>query len=71
MKTLDLHGIKHEKVDRIVENFVLLERLPCRIITGNSPTMRGLVEEVLRRYNLHACVENDWNLGSLIIKEQC
>jgi len=69
MNTLDLHGLKHEKVDWIVENFVLMEDLPARIITGNSPAMRGIVEEVLRRYNLRAYVENDYNLGSLIITE--
>ena len=61
MNTLDLHGLKHEKVDWIVENFVLMEDLPARIITGNSPAMRGIVEEVLRRYNLRAYVENVFN----------
>ena len=35
-KTLDLHGVKHEDVDRLVENFVLLNEVPMKIITGNS-----------------------------------
>ena len=30
MKELDLHESKHEDVDRIVENFVLLNELPVR-----------------------------------------
>ena len=28
MKELDLHGVRHEEVDRLVENFILLNRLP-------------------------------------------
>ena len=36
---LDLHGVKHEDVDRLIENFVLLNSPPMRIITGNSEKM--------------------------------
>ena len=43
---LDLHGIKHEDVNRVVENFVLLNETPLNIITGNSTMMRELVVEV-------------------------
>ena len=50
MKTLDLHGVKHEDVDRIVENFVLLNKTPLTIITGNSDRMPELVLEVLYRH---------------------
>ena len=49
MKKLDLHGIKHEDVDRIVENFVLLNEPPIDIITGNSQKMQELVLDVLNR----------------------
>jgi hypothetical protein len=52
MNKIDLHGIKHEDVDRLVENFVLLNDAPMRIITGNSNTMRDLVIEVLDRHNI-------------------
>ncbi len=52
IEQLDLHGIRHDEVDRLVENFVLLKSLPLRIITGNSEKMRGLVIEVLNRHNL-------------------
>ena len=34
IKELDLHGVRHHEVDRKVENFVLLEEKPIRIITG-------------------------------------
>ncbi len=49
MKKLDLHGIKHEDVDRVVENFVLLNEPPIDIITGNSQKMQELVLDVLNR----------------------
>ena len=52
IKKLDLHGIKHEDVDRLVENFVLLNNPPIRIITGNSNQMRDIVVEVLSRHDM-------------------
>ena len=52
IKQLDLHGIKHEEVDRLVENFVLLNEPPIRIITGNSNGMRDIVTEVLDRHDM-------------------
>jgi len=42
-KTLDLHGVKHADVDRLVENFVLLNEPPLTIITGNSQRMQEIV----------------------------
>ena len=52
IKELDLHGIKHEDVDRLVENFVLLNEAPMRIITGNSDKMRNLAGKVLERHDI-------------------
>lgn len=49
-KTLDLHGVKHEDVDRLVENFVLLNETPMKIITGNSEKMMELTLDVLDRH---------------------
>ena len=40
MKTLDLHGIRHEEVERLLENFILLNNPPLTVITGNSEYMR-------------------------------
>ena len=48
-KTLDLHGVKHEDVDRLVENFVLLNEVPMKIITGNSEKMMLITLDVLNR----------------------
>ena len=49
---LDLHGVKHEDVDRLVENFVLLNKPPLTIITGNSQIMTKLVLDVLNRHDI-------------------
>mgnify|MGYP001094163883 FL=1 len=48
---IDLHGIRHRDVDRLVENFVLLnqEKTPLEIVCGNSQKMIDLVLEVIRR----------------------
>ena len=51
-KRLDLHGVKHEDVDRIVENFVLMNNPPLRIITGNSERMMELTLDVLSRHDI-------------------
>ena len=52
LKQLDLHGIRHEDVDRLVENFVLLNNTPIRIITCNSNRMTELVVDVLDRHDI-------------------
>ena len=52
MNKLDLHGVKHEDVDRIVENFVLMNKPPLEIITGHSDKMPELVKDVLNRDNI-------------------
>ena len=49
---LDLHGIRHSDVDRVVENFILLNESPMRIITGNSDRMKELVVRVLNRHDI-------------------
>jgi hypothetical protein len=50
-KRLDLHGVKHEDVDRVVENFVLMNNPPMRIITGNSEKMTLMTLDVLNRHD--------------------
>ena len=69
MPELDLHGVQHHQVDRIVENFVLMSDLPARIITGNSMTMHQMVRDVLSRHDLKGEYENHWNLGAVIVKQ--
>ncbi len=67
MKTLDLHGMYHEAVQRNVENFVLLNDGPMRIITGNSSTMKEIVAEILSQHDFAYYPENYTNFGSLIV----
>ena len=49
---LDLHGIRHDDVERLVENFVLLNEPPLTIITGNSDKMRDIVLVALNKYGI-------------------
>lgn len=48
---LDLHGLRHGEVDRLVENFVFehQDSFPLTIITGHSPRMKEIVHDVLDR----------------------
>ena len=50
MKKLDLHGIRHDDVDRLVENFIFKEDFPHQIITGHSTKMNSIVVNVLERH---------------------
>jgi|TARA_B100000131_G_scaffold293392_1_gene308677 hypothetical protein len=62
MNTLDLHGIKHEDVDRLVENFVLLKEPPLTIVCGNSDRMIELVRNKLDEiYDNHKISWQMWN----------
>ena len=63
MLELDLHGIRHIDVDRIVENFIFLNALPLYIITGNSMKMLEITMEVLGRNNFEYVIGNEWNKG--------
>ena len=48
---LDLHGRRHYEVDRLVENFILMnqDQLPLNIICGNSQPMIDIVMSVVKR----------------------
>jgi hypothetical protein len=51
MKELDLHGLKHYDVKDTVENFILMNSTPFRIITGRSDKMIELVETTLKKHH--------------------
>lgn len=48
---LDLHGYRHHEIDRLVENFVLMnqDQVPLTIVCGNSQNMIDLAEAALDR----------------------
>ena len=48
---LDLHGVKHQDADVLVEEHILLNTPPFRIITGHSGTMQNIVKKVLVRHD--------------------
>ena len=52
MKTLDLHGKRHYEVDRLVENFILLNEPPLSIITGKSEFMLARVENSCKKHKI-------------------
>lgn len=63
---LDLHGIRHHDVDRVVENFIYMNQheMPLKIICGNSTKMVELVQEVLSRVG---CDTSMLNYGTIVI----
>jgi len=70
MKELDLHGLSHEEVWDVVENFVLInsEELPLKIITGYSDKMKELVTGVLDSYD-YVYETPAHNCGEIIVLE--
>ncbi len=69
MKRLDLHGVKHEDVERIVENFLLCNDCPLEIVTGNSVKMQILVKKIFEKHKFKFKNHSDFNLGSFIVYE--
>ena len=61
---LDLHGVRHQEVERLVENFVLLNEPPLTIITGNSYIMQKIVMDTLLK---HSVEFEQWNSGCIKI----
>ena len=65
---LDLHGARHYEVDRLVENFILMNQdlLPLTIVCGNSQPMIDLARAVVNRIE---CREADMDrYGVIVIK---
>jgi len=55
MDKLDLHGIRHEDVPRVVIRFIEAhwdEEGEFEIITGNSWRMKEIVYDILREYEI-------------------
>ena len=67
MNQLDLHRIRHEEVDRMVENFIFLNELPIEIITGNSTKMQELVIDVLERNEFEYYIGDFFNKGYIMV----
>jgi hypothetical protein len=69
METLDLHGARHDDVERLVENFILLTDMPVKVITGNSLFMKSVVFDLAERHGFQWEYESFWNLGAVVLTE--
>ena len=60
MKVLDLHGVRHEEVERLLENFILLNEPPLKVITGNSTYMQSKLEMFCSKHNMNCKQWDNW-----------
>ena len=65
IRELDLHGVKHEDVEKLVEEAILISSETLRIITGNSVEMRKIVFQTLLK-NKAKSITLAKNLGEII-----
>ena len=70
MRTLDLHGVRHENADEKVRKFLNFVELPCNIITGKSPEMKKIVEDIVIEYGWQCRPPNGFNLGAFVVTEE-
>ena len=69
MLTLDLHGLRHWKVEEVCHIFINDNwGQELKIITGNSIYMKKLVCEVLVFYKLKFTLDNLHNMGYIVVK---
>lgn len=71
MNSLDLHGIKHIEVQKLVDNFIwenMQKKVnEVEIITGISDQMKYIVKQTVEDYKME-CTVDPLNVGKLIIK---
>ena len=67
MKTLDLHGKRHDKIETEVVNFIFMHEPPFEIITGNSKRMKSLVDQIITKHGFQSHPKNWINHGCLIV----
>ena len=67
---LDLHGVKHEEVEVLVEDFFLSREPPFEVIVGNSSMMLSKVVKVADKLGYLCFYKHENNLGSLIIVDK-
>ena len=66
---LDLHGVRHYEVDRLVENFILInqKKLPLTIVCGNSQRMIELAYNAINRIDCKNVVMDRY--GVIVVRE--
>jgi|TARA_R110002074_G_scaffold12695_3_gene46446 hypothetical protein len=69
-KSLDLHGYKHDEIEKEVVNFVFTNELPVLIITGFSGPMAAIVKRILDKHDFVYHPQYWTNEGCLVIMEK-
>ncbi len=54
MQTLDLHGVKHQDVEKVMIDACSKYDIPFLVITGNSGQMKHLVQQAVKQFDLGA-----------------
>ena len=60
---LDLHGIRYEKIEDLLEDYCFLNTPPYKIITGKSNHMKKIVINFLNKHDYKYMVGNMHNQG--------
>ena len=68
MKEIDLHGVRHRDVYKLLEKLHIDGDVPFVVITGRSSTMKKIVVQIARSFGLSA-KETIGNPGRLIVNE--
>lgn len=65
---LDLHGARHYEVDRLVENFILMNQrqLPLTIVCGNSQRMIELAYNAINRIDCKEVAMDRYGIISIL-----
>ena len=66
---LDLHGIKHADVIKLVENYLFKyqDECPLKIITGNSDRMKNIVINVVKSNGFNYLDGDYYNRGYISV----
>jgi len=70
VNVLDLHGKTHREAIILVEEFILTNETPVKIITGNSHKMKSIVKEIVERHKMYYFPEHFSNFGAYIIQDK-
>lgn len=68
MKKLDLHGVYHNEVKKMVEDFILMNQkdFPLEIVCGNSNKMISLVREVTDKLEVET---HSYRYGTIVVRK--
>ena len=71
MEKLDLHGKTYYESEILVIDFIEknLDKLPIKIVTGNSAEMQLIVNKIVKKHKLKSSPRTYYNLGCLIINK--